>query len=233
MKRIFVPTKTGAEWQLLLAKPKLHWKPGASAMTAAAAWEAAAPKLPPEVSALLDSTGHPVLREQSLLAAFPEWQVEVPGGVTTSSTDVLAVCRNEVGLCVLGVEAKVLEDFGPMLAVKRAESSSGQSERIAYLQDLLGVERFEDTIRYQLLHRTASALLTARQFHAAAAVMLVHAFDTPATQRQDFEAFRAALRAEEVAPLVYRVPAVKSPDLYLAWCDGDSEFRKVALPNAL
>jgi hypothetical protein len=233
MKRIFVPTKTGAEWQLLLAKPKLHWKPGASAMTAAAAWESAASRLPPEVSALLDSTGHPVLLEQSLLAAFPEWQVELPGGVTTSSTDVLAVCRNEVGLCILGVEAKVLEDFGPMLAVKRAESSSGQSERIAYLQNLLGVERFEDTIRYQLLHRTASALLTARQFHAAAAVMLVHAFDTPATQRQDFEAFRTALRAEEVAPLVYRVPAVKNPDLYLAWCDGDSEFRKVVLPNAL
>jgi len=233
MKRIFVSTKTGAEWQLLLAKPKLHWKPGASAMTAAAAWESAGDKLPPEVSALLDSTGHPALRQQRLLAAFPEWQVELPGGVTTSSTDVLAVCRNSVGLCVLGVEAKVQEDFGPTLAQKRAEASSGQSERLAYLQNLLAVDRFEDTVRYQLIHRTASALLTARQFHAAAAVMLVHAFDTPATQRQDFEAFRVALRAEEVAPLVYRVPTIENPELYLAWCDGDPEFRRVVLPNAL
>ena len=40
MKRIFVPTTDETDWQPLLAKPKLHWKKGASAMTAAAAWEA-------------------------------------------------------------------------------------------------------------------------------------------------------------------------------------------------
>jgi len=39
VKRIFIPTKAGSDWQSLLAKPKLHWKKGASAMTAAAAWE--------------------------------------------------------------------------------------------------------------------------------------------------------------------------------------------------
>ena len=33
MKRIFIPTETGSDWQGLLAKPKLHWKKGASAMT--------------------------------------------------------------------------------------------------------------------------------------------------------------------------------------------------------
>jgi len=37
LKRIFIPTKTGSDWQSLLAKPELHWKKGASAMTAAAA----------------------------------------------------------------------------------------------------------------------------------------------------------------------------------------------------
>jgi len=36
LKRIFVPTRTGSEWQRLLAKPLLHWKKGKSAMTAAA-----------------------------------------------------------------------------------------------------------------------------------------------------------------------------------------------------
>jgi hypothetical protein len=61
MKRIFVPTQTGADWQRLLAKPTLHWKVGASAMTAAAAWEAALDSLPPEIAALLDSTGRPDL----------------------------------------------------------------------------------------------------------------------------------------------------------------------------
>jgi hypothetical protein len=168
-----------------------------------------------------------------LLAAIPEWQVPLPGGTTTSCTDVLALCRNDTGICVLGVEAKVLEDFGPLIAEKRAQTSVGQSERLAYLHSLLGVKHFEDSIRYQLLHRTASALLTARDFHAASAVMLVHAFDTPASQRNDFLAFVTAMGVTEVAQLVYLVKSFAQPSLYLAWCNGDQQFRQRQLPSAL
>jgi hypothetical protein len=202
-------------------------------MTAAAAWETAADSLPPEIASLLESTREPGLVGQRLLLALPEWHVSLPGGSTDSCTDILAICRNETGLCVLGVEAKVLEDFGPQLAEKRAEASAGQSERLKYLHDLLGVARFEDNIRYQILHRTASALLTAREFHAVAAVMLVHAFDTPLPQRGDFLAFAGAMKATEIAPLVYRVRSFSVPALYLAWCNGNPEFRKKQLPNAL
>ena len=232
MKRIFVPTLTGTDWQRLLAKPTTHWKKGASAMTAAAAWEAAGDALPHEISRLLESAHDPLLLGQKLLAALPEWQVTLKGGNTTSNTDILAICRNELGLCIIGVEAKVHEDFGPSVSSKRAESSSGQSERLTFLHSLLHVERFDDAIRYQLLHRTASALLTAKEFHAATAVMLVHAFDTPEVRRGDFESFRTAMGAREVAPLVYKVDSFNDPTLYLAWCDGDAEFRKVSLPSA-
>lgn len=232
MKRIFVPTSTGADWQPLLAKPVTHWKPGASAMTAAAAWEAAGDALPPEITRILDSSREPFLVGQKLLLAIPEWQVALRGGTTNSSTDVLAICRNDFGLCILGVEAKVLEDFGPLVSSKRTDASAGQSERLAYLHSLLRVERFDDAIRYQLLHRTASALLTAREFHAGAAVMLVQAFDTPESQRADFEAFRVALGAREIAPLTYKVDSFSGPCLYLAWCDGNVDFRDVVLPSA-
>jgi hypothetical protein len=233
MKRIFVPTKTGADWQPLLSKPKEHWQPGASAMTVAAAWEAASDSLPPEITQILDSSKEKYLQKQDLILALPEWQVQLPGGVTTSNTDVLAICRNNLGLCILGVEAKVLEDFGPLLAEKRAEASPGQIKRLAYLHDLLGAEHFDDEIRYQLLHRTASALLTAREFHAAAAVMLVHAFDTPPERRSDFKAFAAVMKANEIAPLVYKVGSFTDPALYLAWCDGNPKFRNEHLPSAL
>ena len=74
--------------------------------------------------------------------------------------------------------------------------------------------------------------LTAKEFHAATAVMLVQAFDTPAARRGDFEAFRTAMGAREVAPLIYKVDSFNSPSLFLAWCDGDSRFRDVALPSA-
>ncbi len=233
MKRIFVPTRGGLDWQHLLAKPKLHWKSGRSAMTAAASWESASDKLPPEIQSLLDLSNDASLVKQALLIAIPEWQVSLPGGSTMSCTDVLAICRNDLGLCVLGVEAKVDEDFGPQLAEKRAEASPGQVERLAHLCKLLNVEDFDNTIRYQLLHRTASALITAREFHAVAAVMLVHAFETPEAQRIDFDAFRVAMRAERIAHLLYKVPGFDQPSLYLAWCEGDPEFRKQELPSAI
>jgi hypothetical protein len=230
MKRIFVPTQSASDWQHLLAKPDLHWKHGASAMTAAACWEAADGALPPELTTLLDASADPRLVGLRLVAAFPEWLTALPGGITTSQTDVLAICRNDRGVCVIGVEAKVLEDFGPVVSTKRTESASvGQIERLDYLHKLLRVDRFDDSIRYQLLHRTASALLTAQELHAAASVMLVHAFGAPADRRADFEAFRIAMGAVEVAPSLYRVLSWEQPAFFLAWCDGDSTFRARAV----
>ncbi len=72
MKRIFIPTQSGSDWQRLLAKPALHWKPGRSAMTTAASWEAAGDKLPLEISELLNASSHPNLVTLKLLAAIPE-----------------------------------------------------------------------------------------------------------------------------------------------------------------
>ena len=125
MKRIFVPTKNGSDWQRLLAKPELHWKKGASAMTAAAAWEDAGGELPQEIVASLDSSGEETLRDLKLLVAIPEWEVRLEGGETVSHTDILALARNDKGLCAIAVEAKVNEDFGPVLRAKRSEPSAG------------------------------------------------------------------------------------------------------------
>jgi hypothetical protein len=232
MKRIFVPTRNGTDWQRLLAKPILHWKKGASAMTAAAAWEDAANKLPKEISHLLTSTPEPLLQNLELLAAIPEWEVKLPGGDTTSNTDILALCRNKVGLAVVAVEAKVLEDFGPLVGEKRDSASQNQASRLQYLHELLKVDWFANEIRYQLLHRTASAILTAVDFHASVAVMMVHAFATPVARRGDFTAFCAAMGATEIVPNVYKVPCFTQPELYLAWCDGDEKYRAIELENA-
>ena len=52
---------------------------------------------------------------------------------TASHTDVLAITRNDRGLCIVAVEAKVDEDFGPLVKDKRAERSTGQHDRLDYL----------------------------------------------------------------------------------------------------
>lgn len=231
MKRIFIPTNSGSDWQRLLAKPTLHWKMGASAMTAAASWETAGNVFPPEITALFNASNQEELRDLELLAAIPEWEVPLEGGETTSHNDILAIGTNAIGLCVMAVEAKVNEDFGPLLKAKRAVESEGFKARLKYLHDLLCVEHFDDLIRYQLLHRTASALLAARDFHAKSGVMLVHSFVNLPALRDDFEAFCRALCARHLGEGLYVVTTPSEPKLFLAWCNGDTRFLNVNLPS--
>jgi hypothetical protein len=233
MKRIYVPTQSGTDWQRLLGKPKLHWKKGRSAMSAAACWEASQPSLPPEISALLDSCNDPAISGLDLLLAIPEWEVALPGGETVSQTDVMAICRNDSGLVVLGVEAKVDEPFGPTIAEKKLGATPGQLERIAYLEKELGrTSPFGDEIRYQLLHRTVSALLSAKAFHASVALMLVHSFNQESKWSDDFAAFCAGHACRQLAPGVFEILGIAGPRLIVGWCKGDAKFLDVELPSA-
>ena len=233
MKRIFVPTQTGSDWQHLLAQPILHWKKGKSAMTTAASWENAGDALPPEISKLLISSADPDLVGLTLLAALPEWETPLEGGQTTSHTDILALVQNERGLCVVAVEAKVDEDFGPLVKAKRAEQSDGQHSRLNFLQSVLGLKQLDDGIRYQLLHRTAAALLTAREFHAHVAVMMVQSFGKKESVRADFDAFVHALGAQSLPGGMMVVPSFQGPRLFLGWCDGDPRFLEMDLPGVI
>ena len=232
MERIFVPTISGTDWQHLLAKPKLHWKRGYSAMSAAACWEDHAPNLPPEIKIALDASEDESISQLELLAAIPEWKVDLPGGDRPSQTDILALTRNEMGLVILGVEAKVDETFGPTLGEKKSDASSGQVERIAFLEEELG-SPFDDAIRYQLLHRTVSTLLTARAFHAAVAVMLVQSFSQTSKWRGDFDAFVGALNGNAITPDLFELGTDRSPRLIAGWCTGDEKFLSKVLPSAL
>jgi hypothetical protein len=234
VKRIFVPTQNGTDWQHLLGKPKLHWKKGRSAMSAAACWEDSDPHLPAEVLAALGAANDPAIADLELLAAIPEWEVALPGGETASQTDVLALARNPKNLVVLGVEAKVDETFGPTLGEKRAKATGGQLDRIAYLESELGrTAPFPDAVRYQLLHRSVSALLTARAFHAPVAVMLVHSFSPASAWRDDFAAFCQELGCNTLSADLCEVPGINGPRLILGWCKGNEKYLETELPSAL
>jgi hypothetical protein len=234
MKRIFVPTISGADWQRLLGKPELHWKSGRSAMSAAACWEESEPRLPREISDALEASGDKSLTSLELLVAIPEWEVELPGGDRPSQTDILAITRNELGLVILGVEAKVDEPFGPTLGEKKANASAGQLERVAYLESELGCSSaLDDSIRYQLLHRTVSAILTARAFHAGTAVMLVHSFSPESRWREDFEAFAVAIGGKRVTYDLFEIELSESPRVIIGWCKGAEEFLSAELPSGI
>ena len=201
-------------------------------MSAAACWEASVPSLPAEILAVLAEARDPSLADLELLVAIPEWKVELPGGNRASQTDILAIARNNAGLVVLGVEAKVDEPFGHTLGEKRKDASPGQEERIAFLEDELGCgSPLANSIRYQLMHRTVSALLTARAFHAPVAIMLVQSFSPSSKWRADFDAFSNAVSARKITSDLYELRTDETPRLLIGWCRGASEFLSADLAS--
>jgi len=224
MKRLLLPTIGPLDWKRLLAKPDLHWKPGHSAMALAQSWEAAAPGFPPEVEATL-SAGAPELEALELLAAVPEYEVALPGGDRPSQTNLLVLASGSRGLVCVAVEGKVNEEFGPTVGAKRLDQSDGVATRLAALHRILGLaHEVPDTTRYQLLHRTGSALLAAQAFSASAAVMLVHSFSPEHRWFDDFVAFAALFEATPRVGSVQRASGNLPLPLFLGWCQGDPRF---------
>jgi hypothetical protein len=192
VNQIYLPTTGSHDWQWLLASPGLQWKHGASAMALADAWEHSDPWPQAVADALATNSD---LSDLELLLALPEHQVPLPGGTASSQTDLFVLARRVDGDRVaIAVEGKADEPFGEdTVAEWRADAGPGRIKRLAYLVDALRLvddERLAP-IRYQLLHRTASAIIEARRFGAAHAVLLVHSFGKNAKWFDDLAAFVA------------------------------------------
>jgi hypothetical protein len=227
MSLIHVPTTSPEDWRLLLAKPELHWRTGYSARTLAHCWEAAA-GFPQSVQSVLDAADDPFPGRVSMLLGIPERRVPLPGGRRSSQTDLFVLARSADGLVVICVEGKVDETFGPLVSEWVTEDASpGKHERLAFLAGKLGLDRDElGPLRYQLLHRTVSALIEAEAFNARHAMMLVHSFGATDAGLSDYEGFARALGAEGAgAGRLVSAPGVPGEiSLYLGWARGESRF---------
>ena len=92
-----------------------------------------------------------------------------------SHTDILAFVKSYCGYAVIAVEGKVAEPFDEL--VSAWNDSPGKAYRLERLCASLGlsVDAVGD-IRYQLLHRTVSAIHEAQRYRTERAIMLVHSF---------------------------------------------------------
>lgn len=95
------------------------------------------------------------------------------------------------------IEGKVDEPFGPIVGDWFAMPSDGKRDRMRYLCDIPGLDEVPPSfVRYQLMHRTASALIEARRFKTDEAAMLVHSFSPLAKWFEDCAVFARLLGAE-------------------------------------
>lgn len=102
-------------------------------------------------------------------------------------------------MAAIAVEGKAEEPFGDSTVAEwRAGAGPGRRQRLDHLLDVLALPDDErlPSIRYQLLHRTASAIIEARRFGARHAVMLVHSFSAHGAWYDDFAAFAALYGAD-------------------------------------
>lgn len=215
----YVPLQTVADWQRL-HRPE-HWKDGCSAKQLATAWQQAA-GFPAEVSAAFAASSIPVFRNVEFLAGFPEFCVDLPpSSRQPSQTDIMVLSRAGHDLVVIAVEGKTREPFSDYVRDWRRYDTKGKAERLVFLSRLLGLDgRDLDGVRYQLLHRTASALLTARRFGASRALVLVHSFSPTHDWFDDYSSFLQLFGVTASRGPVQSAGALDGTELYFLWVSG-------------
>ena len=224
MPKFFAPADEPADWQQLLAKPDLHWKTGYSARSLAYSWTEAG-GFPSEVQTVFDNSGFVCLHELEFLLGIPEHEVPIPGGRRPSQNDVFVLASGSDGLVSIAVEGKVSESFDVPVDERFADPTPGQATRLDFLLELLELDRDAvGGIGYQLLHRTASAVLEARRFGARHAVMLVHSFSQELSHFSDYAAFTGLFGQVAEANRLVEVRRLGDVSLYLGWVVGNAEY---------
>lgn len=228
ISQLHLPIRTPEDVIPYLGSPG-HWRDGRSAKLVAEGWFSAKdrPELHglPEMVRITLGRCPPVqasrFAEAELVDAFLERTIELGDGSTPSQTDVLAILRLSNELAIMAVEGKVNESFGPLVSewLREAMPNSKKAARLARLSQTLGIEVSDcENLRYQLLHRTASALYEARRYHARVAIMMVHSFDPKDAGFADFARFSAAIGIVGVAATRLAGPIHREGvDLYLGW----------------
>jgi hypothetical protein len=223
MNRLYVPTLGPTDWRRLLADPGRQWEPRKSALEMAVCWESArrTPRgLPLEVAHAFDAT--PLLQGAELILGLPEHQVAFEGGGHSSQNDLWALLRRGEELLSMAVEAKAGEKLDELVKdwLPKDGERSRKPERLVALQKRLGVTgRDVSEIRYQLLHRTASALKEAERFRASIAIVLVHSFNRAADEESWTDCCRfAELLGIKLCEGRFTLATVEAGrPLYLGW----------------
>jgi hypothetical protein len=225
MNRIFIPATKPEDWRPFLASPT-HWKKGHSAMSLACCWHEAL-GLPMSVSSVFRQSDYGLFKNVELVAAFPEYKVSLPGGKAASQNDLFVLAKGNDQLISIMVEGKVSENFGMLVSEWLIDASPGKIKRLAYLCSVLGltVDSVQG-IRYQLLHRAASAVIESGNFSSPNAMLLIHSFSPTDEWFDNYAQFAALFRIKAKKNFVHLAGRIGDIDLYLAWIKGEEKYLK-------
>ncbi len=176
-------------------------------------WRGVKSVLPEPLNYVLRNSGIEVLRGLRPESVVAEHAVFLDTLSTPSRTDIMAFCSNgDNNRVVVAVEAKSRESFSDRIFrwIRTADRSvSAQQEklfdisngiverkqrRLDFLNQVLGTQVYANSeLRYQLMHRTASAILEARNLRAKAAIVVIQSFFPSVENLFDFSDFLDAL----------------------------------------
>ncbi|MPL98676.1 hypothetical protein SDC9_44883 [bioreactor metagenome] len=191
----YIPVSKPEDWKVFLAQPRKQWKDGYSAKELAEAWQNAL-DFPRIVRNALASSKVAEDKEIEFIQGIPEYEVDLPGGSKASQNDLFVLARIDNELVAIMVEGKHREPFGKTIAEWKKDGgfSEGKRSRLAYLATTLGLPVLNiGKLRYQLFHRTVSAILTAQKYCTKKTIMLVHTFSSNNDSYPDYEAFAKML----------------------------------------
>jgi hypothetical protein len=224
------------DWQTI-AEPR-HWKPGRSAYELARKWQPST--IPPASVAKLLEGCDPVVEHLKFEVCVVEKPVVLDTLRGPSMTDLMAHARNAQGeRVVIAVEGKTDETFGLRvfswvrgdreLPKPVGEPRPSRLRRLEFLAAQLGRPiDMNSPLRYQLLHRTVSAVIEAAQCGATAAVVVVHSFaavDSDQANWKDFEEFLGAFRLQAGKDRLVGPAGLGSPislPVYFGWASDSS-----------
>ena len=123
----------------------------------------------------------------------------------------------DIKMCIMSPDSTVGEWL--------AEASSGKHKRLNYLKEVLGLSgEIDPNVRYQLLHRTASAVIEAKRFNAPKAAIVVHSFSQASEWFEDYASFLKLFGVvAEVGELV-GVGERDGVELFFGWVKGAGRF---------
>jgi hypothetical protein len=214
----YIPSSNLEKWRSLLADPEKQWVRGYSAFELAHAWTGSE-EFPESVRNLFKQTPYDIFHELEIVQKIPEHQVYLDTRKAPSQNDLFVLARTKSDLVTMMIEGKLKEPFGPTVVEWLVDASEGKHKRLDFLMNCLQLTDLDQirSIRYQLLHRTASALIEAKRYHAKHTVMLVHSFCRQDSSLEEYRAFLKLFGLRGEKNMINGPILIDGINLYFGW----------------